>query len=410
MVSGHEGIALCTGVADSRARSPVLLERENVDNSPASHSATRWIEREVEGDTSVLYLKGIWRLPNAAAISQALLALHLQARGLFILDGSGLEALDTAAGFILLRHLADIGCTEAMVSARGFDPRYQRLLALVHERMTTPAAAGYSERHGLVQGIGAATFKLWRLVRTHTAFIGLVVLEMLELLRRPGIFRPKETVSQFQSVCLDAIPIVVLSSFLIGVVIAYVFGVEARNYGATLFVADGVGLAVVRELSPILGSALIAGRSGSAFTAQIGTMKVEEEIEAITTLGLSPIQVLVIPRLIALMIALPLLVFIGDIGGIAGGMLVGAWWLDIAPHVFLDRVHGIVQMQDFMAGLVKAPVFAAFITIIACRMGMLVARDARSVGVNTTSTVVQSLVWVIVLDAGFAVAFQKMGI
>jgi phospholipid/cholesterol/gamma-HCH transport system permease protein len=139
-------------------------------------------------------------------------------------------------------------------------------------------------------------------------------------------------------------------------------------------------------------------------------MKVEEEIDAISTLGLSPTQVLVIPRLAALVLGLPLLVFVGDVAGIAGGMLVAAWQLDVAPEVFLERVRGILEMRHFVVGLGKAPVFAVFIALIACRMGMAVARDARSVGQNTTSTVVQCIVWVIVLDAAFAVLFQHMGI
>jgi len=229
-------------------------------------------------------------------------------------------------------------------------------------------------------------------------------------LRRPSLFRPRETVAQFEAVCIDAVPIVALINFLIGVVIAYVLGVQAQRYGANLFVADGIALAVCRELSPILASVLVAGRSGAAFTAQIGTMKVEEEIDAISTLGLSPIQVLVIPRLVALVFALPLLVFVGDIAGIVGGMLVGAWQLDIASRVFIDRVHGALEMPHFVVGLAKAPVFAAFIALIACRMGMTTARDARSVGENTTSTVVQCIVWVIVLDAAFAVVLQRLDI
>lgn len=364
----------------------------------------------MEDDANILYLKGVWRLPNVVAISEALRALRLQAGNRFVVDGSGLEALDTAAGFILLRHLADIGCSESMVSARSFDPRHQRLLALVHERMTTPPAAARSVHLGLVQRVGAATLRLARLLKTHNAFVGAVALDTLALLRQPRLFRPRETVSQFEAVCLDAIPIVALVNFLIGVVIAYVLGVQAQRYGANLFVADGIALGMCRELSPILGSVLIAGRSGAAFTAQIGTMKVEEEIDAISTLGLSPIQVLVIPRLVALMIALPLLVFVGDIAGIAGGLVVGTWQLDIAPLVFVNRVHGALDTTQFAIGLVKAPVFAAFIAIIACRMGMVVARDARSVGENTTSTVVQCIVWVILLDAAFAALFQHMGI
>ena len=297
-----------------------------------------------------------------------------------------------------------------MVSARGFDPRYERLLGLVHERMTTPPAAGHSVQLGLVQRIGAAVLAVVRMLKTHVDFIGVVTLELLSLVRRPGRFRTKETVSQFEAVCIDAVPIVALVNFLIGVVIAYVLGVQAQRYGATLFVADGIALGICRELSPILSSVLVAGRSGAAFTAQIGTMKVEDEIDAISTLGLSPIQVLVIPRLVALMVALPLLVFVGDVAGIAGGLLVGTWQLDIAPQVFMDRVHAALEMQHFVVGLGKAPVFAAIVATIACGMGLQVSRDARSLGENTTSTVVQCIVWVIILDAAFAVAFQRMEI
>ena len=157
------------------------------------------------------------------------------------------------------------------------------------------------------------------LLRTHNAFLGAVALDALGLLRRPGRLRVRETVSQFEAVGLDAIPIVALVTFLIGVVFAYLLGVQAQRYGANIFVVDGVGLAVCRELSPLLAAVIVAGRSGAAFTAQIGTMKVQEEIDAISTLGLSPIQVLVIPRLVAIVVALPLLAFVGDVAGIAGG-------------------------------------------------------------------------------------------
>ena len=296
------------------------------------------------------------------------------------------------------------------VSARGFDPRYERLLELVYERMATPPAAAHTVHLGLVQRVGAAVLVLIGQLKMHVDFVGVVMLELMTLLRRPRLFRSRETVSQFEAVCIDAIPIVALVNFLIGVVIAYVLGVQAQRYGATLFVADGIALGFCRELSPILSSVLVAGRSGAAFTAQIGTMKVEEEIDAISTLGLSPIQVLVIPRLVALMVALPLLVFVGDIAGIAGGLLVGTWQLDIAPQVFMDRVHSALELRHFVIGLGKAPSFAVVVALIACGMGLQVSRDARSLGANTTSTVVQCIVWVIILDAAYAVAFQQLGI
>jgi phospholipid/cholesterol/gamma-HCH transport system permease protein len=376
------------------------------DDLPSSS----WIERSVEDDSDVLYLAGVWRLANVAAIESRLRELDLHPRTRFVLDGSRLETLDTAAGFILLKHLAGVGCTRSMVSARGFDPRYERLLGLVYERMTTPPVAARSVSLGLLQRVGTAVLAVVRMLKMHVDFVGVVTLEALSLLRRPQRFRNKETVSQFEAVCVNAVPIVALVNFLIGVVIAYVLGVQAQRYGATLFVADGIALGICRELSPILSSVLVAGRSGAAFTAQIGTMKVEDEIDAISTLGLSPIQVLVIPRLVALMVALPLLVFAGDVAGIVGGMLVGTWQLDIAPHVFMDRVHTALELRHFVIGIGKAPVFAAVVATIACGMGLQVSRDARSLGENTTSTVVQCIVWVIILDAAFAVAFQRMGI
>lgn len=374
------------------------------------NTAASWIQHEVEEGTSVLYLTGVWRLSNLVAISDALRALSLTAQKHFVLDGSRLQELDTAAGFTLYRHLVGIGCTEAMVSARRFDPKHERLLALVHERMTCPPAAARSMHLGLVQRIGAAAIAVWRLLKAHNAFVGSLALELLSLIRRPKLFRIKETVSQFETICLDAIPVVGLVTFLIGVVFAYLLGLQAQRYGANIFVVDGVGLAMCRELSPLLVAVIVAGRSGAAFTAQIGTMKVQEEIDAISTLGLSPLQVLVIPRLVAITIALPLLVFVGDVAGIAGGMLISSWQLDISATTFLDRLHGVLPMSAPVVGMVKAPVFAAFIALIACRMGMMVARDARSVGINTTSTVVQSIVWVILLDAVFAVVFERLDI
>jgi phospholipid/cholesterol/gamma-HCH transport system permease protein len=373
-------------------------------------TVARWIQHDVEDGTSVLRLTGAWRLSNLAAIADALQSLGLRICDRFVLDGSRLQELDTAAGFILYRHLAGLGCTESMVSLRGFDRRHERLLALVHSRMTCPPAAARSVHSGMVQRIGASAIHVWRLLKSHNAFVGSVALELLALIRRPKLFRFKETVSQFETICLDAIPIVALVTFLIGVVIAYLLGLQALRYGANIFVVDGVGLAICRELSPILVAVIVAGRSGAAFTAQIGTMKVQEEIDAISTLGLSPLQVLVIPRLVALTIALPLLVFVGDVMGIVGGMTVSAWQLDISAAAFIDRLHGTLPMSAFNVGIIKAPVFAAFIAIIACRMGMTVARDARSVGINTTSTVVQSIVWVILLDAIFAVVFERLDI
>lgn len=367
------------------------------------------LDCRLEEDDGVLYLAGTWRLHNVPAILAALGKLALPRARDLVLDGSRLESIDTAAAFVILEHLERVGCGAERVVERAFDPKQRRLLELVRRHLRTrPVPA--SSRRGVVQQVGAATIAICEQLRRDLAFTGRVCLELMALARRPSLFRPREAAAQFEAVCIDAIPIVVLVNVLIGIVVAYVLGVEAQRYGASLFVADGIALAVCRELSPILGSVLVAGRSGAAFTAEIGTMKVEEEVDALSTMGLSPIQVLVIPRLLALALAMPLLVLVGDAAGVAGGMLVGASKLHIPPGVFVDRVHSVLELRHFFVGLGKAPVFALLVAMIACRMGLEVKGDARGVGRNTTSTVVQCIVWVFVLDAAFAVILQRLGI
>lgn len=368
-----------------------------------------WIEHAVEGDVDVLYLQGSWRLVHLGRLVAQVAGLTVPAGRKCVLDGSRLQELDTSAGFMLFSRLCTLGFVGEQLGQRAMDPRHARLLALVRERMAAPKVATPPRRLGVVQHVGKATGQVLRTLNTHSAFIGNVALECFALLRRPGLFRLRETVVQFEAVVLDGIPVVALMTFLIGVVFAYLLGLQAMQFGASIFVVDGVALAMCRELSPMLVAVIVAGRSGAAFTAQIGSMKVQEETDAIRTLGLSPIQVLVMPRLLAIMLGLPMLVFVGDVAGIAGGVLIGVTQLDIAAHSFISRLHATLDLSAFVIGLAKAPVFAAFIAIIGCRMGMTVARDARSVGEHTTSTVVQCIVWVIVLDAIFAVTLQRLG-
>jgi phospholipid/cholesterol/gamma-HCH transport system permease protein len=199
-----------------------------------------------------------------------------------------------------------------------------------------------------------------------------------------------------------------LVTFLIGIVFAYLLGLQAQQYGANLYVVDGVAIGMARELAPIIVATIVAGRSGAAFTAQLGTMRLTEEIDAIRTLGLSPMYVLVLPRVLAITVALPLLVFLGNVASLGGAMAVCASMLEVTPTTFIERVHLGLDLDHVYAGLIKAPVFALAIAVIGCRMGMSVSRDTRSIGMSTTSTVVQSIVAVILLDAGFAVFFEEI--
>lgn len=368
------------------------------------------LQRVAEAGAEVLYLVGRWRLVDGERIAREVAALDLGAGVPIVLDGSRLVEMDTSAAFLLLNHLRAAGPSGAAFGVRAMGDGESRLIELVRSSMHVAPVRSALARQSMVQEVGATLVNVARQLGLHTGFVGEVAVQGGAIAHRPTLFRFKETVSQFQSVTVEAIPIVVLVTFLIGIVFAYLLGVQAQRYGATIFVVDGVGLAICRELSPILVAVIVAGRSGAAFTAQIGAMKVQEETDAIRTLGLSPIQVLVIPRLVAIVVGLPLLVFVGDLAGIGGGVLIGALQLGISPPSFVNRLHAVLPLSALVIGLAKAPVFAAFIAMIACRMGLSVSRDARSVGEHTTSTVVQSIVWVIVLDAAFAVTLQRLDI
>ncbi len=352
---------------------------------------------------SALIAGGAWHADAASALPT------LKGQTVRILDGAAVTQLDTNGAWLLL-NAARPQASDPMPELRGFQPRHLAMLELVAQHFAPTVAHPELPREGLRASIGRGTLAIWKHVIGLVSFIGQLATELALLIGKPGNWRWRELGAQVSEVFAGAIPIVIGMMFLLGVVFAYLLGAQAQQYGASIFVVDGLLLAILREISPVIVAVLVAGRTGAAITAQLGTMKVTEEIDAITTLGLSPLAVLVIPRMMALLIALPLLVFIGDIAGIAGGMLVAQGQLDISPHMFMDRMDSVLRLKTLLVGILKAPVFAVFIALIACRMGLSVTRDARSVGANTTSTVVQSLVAIIILNAIFAVMFVRMNI
>lgn len=365
---------------------------------------TCWLE-EADGQAT-LHLSGAWHLPRIAEIDADLAAARIPASAL-VLDGAALTRLDTAAALALLRRISGAGATIGHLANLGVS--HLRVIEAVRGRLEDIALEAPRTRHGVLALLGMHVFDFRALILGHLDFLGRSAAALGDAALRPRALRGKELAVQFKHVCIEAIPVVVLVTFLIGIVLAYLFGMQAEKYGANIFVVDGVAIGTTRELSPIIVAVIVAGRSGAAFTAQLGTMRLTEEIDAIRTLGLSPMQVLVIPRLLALVVALPLLVFVGDISSMAGAMTVANPLLDITPTTFIERVHWGLRVGHVIVGLIKAAVFAVFIAIIGCRMGMSVSRDSRSIGISTTSTVVQCIVSVILLDAFFAVVFQELG-
>jgi phospholipid/cholesterol/gamma-HCH transport system permease protein len=358
---------------------------------------------------AMLRLAGDWRLPHVDAAAAALSALPRTSR-VVALDGRGLSGFDTAGALVVLSYLRDLGADAKSLAAQNFAPHHGRILEVVAGQLANVKGATQTPPRGFFQTIGRDVAALGDLIVGHVQFLGYTAAGVGALLTHPRRLRLKELAAQFEQVGITAIPVVLLVTFLIGVVFAYLLGVQAEKYGASIFVVDGVAIGMAREFSPLLVAVIIAGRSGAAFTAQLGTMRLTEETDAIRVLGLSPMDVLVLPRLFALVVALPLLVFVGDVVSNLGGMVMADQALGIVPATYVDRLHKALRLKDVIVGLVKAPVFALFIAIIGMRMGMTVSSDTRSIGINTTSTVVQGIVSVILLDAIFAVVFQKLGI
>ncbi len=378
--------------------------------SVAESRNSRWLFLDHQDGELVIALTGVWRLESLTEIDQMLTDLTLPTHASLIVDGSRLESWDTAGAMMLIRFIDQAFVENAEVAYRGFTESQAQILQLVRDRYSLTTREAPRCRASMLEEIGETTLVVINEIINIFSFIGHTGLEAMRLLRSPRLFRGREFFVQLEQVCLNAIPIVFMVTMLIGVVVAYLFATVSEKYGANIYVVESVGLAMCRELSPLIVAIIVAGRSGSAFTAQIGTMKLNEEIDAMQTLGFSPMQVLVMPRFFALVLTMPLLVFIGDLAGIFGGMLIADFRLGITEATFMDRLQTMLKVRHVLVGLIKAPVYAAFIADIGCRLGLNVENNARSVGINTTATVVQSIVSVILLNALFAVIFVELGI
>jgi phospholipid/cholesterol/gamma-HCH transport system permease protein len=241
-------------------------------------------------------------------------------------------------------------------------------------------------------------------------FLGKLFSTKLNLIRNFKSIRYKEIAFEINESAVKALGIVALTSFLIGLVVAYQGAYQLKTYGANIFIVDMLGISILRELAPIITAIVIAGRSGSAYTAQIGAMKITEELDAMRTMGFDPYLFLVLPRIIALMIMMPILIFISDIMGILGGMIVANIDLDITTNMFIDRFLIAIDIKHFYVGIVKGPFFAFLIATIAIYRGMAVKDDTQSIGINTTKSVVESIFAVIMCDALFSIIFTNLGI
>lgn len=377
---------------------------------------SEWIVR----DDQTLALQGEWTLANYRDIKAAL--SHHKADTKATNEASktanetvSLEAitrLDTAGAILVIELIGIEKAQKVSEWAAELPKEQQALLVRIAEAMDAPLDVeppSYSRISQALASVGQQMAGLWSQQRQLLAFIGLVIATLFQLILRPRRWRVTATVAHIQQSGLNAVPIVALLTFMVGAVVAFLGATVLQDFGATVYTIDLVAFSFLREFGVLLAAILLAGRTASAFTAQIGAMKSNEEIDALQAQGLDPIELLVLPRVMAMLISLPMLAFVGMLSGLAGGAMVASLSLDISLTQFMTTLQKDVSVTHFLVGLSKAPVFAFVIAVIGCLEGFKVSGSAQSVGAHTTSSVVQSIFMVILIDALAALFFMEMG-
>jgi phospholipid/cholesterol/gamma-HCH transport system permease protein len=323
-----------------------------------------------------------------------------------------LQTLDTV-GALLVKQATIYAATQGKVLLlQGLPEHQQAMLRIVENAPVceTPPPKDPDFVSDILEHLGKSTIHAWQATIELVSFIGQIWVILIKSIMNPKMLRVSSISRHILETGIHAIPIVSLIAFLISIVLAYQGVFQMRPYGAEHFTANLVSVSVLREMGVLLTAIMMAGRSGSAFTAEIGVMKVNEEVDALRVIGLSPFELLVVPRILALMITLPLLTFIANIMGLAGGALVCYFLIDMNLQQYIERISSAVQFSDLFVGLIKAPVFAFLIGVVGCMRGMDVEGSAESVGRLTTAAVVQAVFLVLIADAIFSILFSHLGI
>lgn len=362
---------------------------------------------QLDPATGALRLHGEWTLARFDQL-QPLLEGRSRPQTPRQIDLGGVTRLDSAGALLIARLLfrEKLPLETLIADAPGQRALIAAALGTLHTPVAHPPGRRWSD---LFAHAGEATMEIFAQVKRQLGFIGEVGAAIPGVLFRPRRWRVTSLIHHIEQTGLDALPIVALLTFMVGAVITFLGATVLQEFGASVFAVELVGFSFLREFGVLLTAILLAGRTASAFTAQIGAMKSREEIDAIRTLGMDPIEVLVIPRMLALLIVLPLLTVVAMISGILGGLVICASQLDISPAMFLNRFQDTFEVRHFWVGMVKAPLFAIVIALIGCLEGFKVSGSAESVGQRTTSSVVQTIFLVILLDALFALVFQEIG-
>lgn len=369
-----------------------------------------WFKLDREGHR--LALGGSWTIGESARLDRELRDVKAPA-GAMEIDASQVSRMDSAGAWLLLRTRRALEAAGARISRFSLPELYQPLFEnLDQERKAEPHKARIPPGfRGRLYRIGRAAVDVYCQGRSMLGYLGRVTVETGEAIAKPQHnLRIPAMFHQVEETGINALPIVGLLSFLIGIVLAYQGADQLKRFGAQIFTINLLGVGVLREIGGLITAIIVAGRSGSAFTAHIGTMRVNEELDAMQTMGLNTVDTLVLPRIVGLVIALPLLTFYADIMGLIGGAVMCYFQLNITIPVFLRQLNEAISINTLVVGLIKAPVFAFVIALVGCYEGFQVERNAASVGLLTTRSVVESVFLVIVLDAAFSVMFSVLGI
>lgn len=350
---------------------------------------------------------GEWRLPDVAGIEGALERLSLDDVKTLTIDTRGIAEMDLG-GARLLARVAERARRNGLTTEYRMSDAHRSMIALV-ETVPYPDLLR-RPRRGILDGIGRATWHQWREFQGFLGFVGETFHELFLRFSHPTRFRPRRLLAEMEEGGVRAVPIVAVLSFLIGVVIAYQLSTALEPYGAAVFLPELLTTTIVRELGPLVVAIVVAGRTASAYAAELGTMKINEEIDALRTLGVSPYDMLILPKVLGLFLVLPFLTILADVSGMAGGVLVNWIVQGQGLESFLRRLPEGTDQRHVWLGLSKAPVFAVVIAAIGCRHGLRVARGAGGVGQATTQAVVQAIFAVIVVNAVFSVVFNMRGL
>ena len=324
------------------------------------------------------------------------------------IDLTNLDELDTTAAIFIYNLQKEFSSKK--VTLECYDEKLLSTLELVQENMLHYNENVKPQKLSFLQKIGKIFYDYYDGFSAFIEFFGQLFASNLRYLTSFKNIRYKEIAFEINESAIKALPIVALTSFLIGLVIAYQSAYQLKIYGANIYIVDMLGISIFRELAPVITAIVIAGRSGSAFASQIGAMKITQELDAMKTMGFEPFAFLVLPRIIALIIAMPILIFVADIMAILGGMIVANVDLSISPELFIDRLSRVVAAKHFFVGIIKGPFFAFLIATIGIYRGLIVKDDTQSIGFNTTKSVVEAIFAVIVCDAIFSIAFTNLGI